>query len=340
MELTRVRAAFQVTANDQDITRMIAERFAGLRVTDETGISADLLEITLVDHDPANPIQIPPKGAELAVSIGWEGSDLVPQGLFVCDEIELGGWPAYMVIRARAAVYETTPKGKTDMQTQKVRAWPAGTKLGDMAKKIAQEHGMAAAVSPALAGTVLPRFDQTEESDISFLLRVAKRYDAIVKPAGGKLLLTKRGASQSAEGVALPKLTIEPGQCADFTMVESSKESPGTVVAYWHSTKGAAKIEIKAGSGEPVRRLRHYYPTAAAATAAAEAELDRRRRGQHKFTARVQGDPLLSADATLVLSGAWRPGVAGDWLISRVAHVIDAGSGYTTELEAEQAGAD
>ncbi|XHF80608.1 hypothetical protein R3J30_02130 [Xylella fastidiosa subsp. multiplex] len=50
---------------------------------------------------------------------------------------------------------------------------------------MAAEHGMTWAISPSLTGVALPHIDQTEESDINVLLRLAQRYDAIAKPAGG-----------------------------------------------------------------------------------------------------------------------------------------------------------
>lgn len=336
MELKRIRARYQVTANDQDITAALAQRFLGLRLADESGTDSDTLEITLADQDPAQPVKIPPKGAELAVFIGWDADPLTPMGVFVCDEIELGGWPGTMTIRARGAIYKATPKGKTDLQSQKARSWPKGTKLGDLAAKIAKEHGMQPVVAQQLAAIVLPQFDQTEESDISFLLRVAKRYDAIVKPSGGTLVLAKRGASENASGGALPVVTITPDLVADWTYTASSREAPGTVIAYWHSTKASKKIQVQVGSGDPVKRLRHYYPTEDAATSAAQAELDRRTRAQVKFNCTVQGDPLLGADARLLLpAGLWREGVAGEWLVDRVEHVLDASGGYCCHLDAE-----
>lgn len=331
-----IKASYLVTANDQDITAAIADRFAGLRLTDGSGTDADVLEITLADHDVLRPIKKPPKGAELRVSIGWDQNPLTPMGLFVCDEIEFGGDPGYMIIRAHAAIYAATPKGKTGLQTQKARSWAKGTKLGDLVAKIAKEHGLESVVSAALAGIVLPQFDQTEESDISFLLRLAKRYDAIAKPAGGKLVLAKRGESVAADGTPLPVVTIERGQVASWSMKESTREAPGTVIAYWHSTKQSKKNQVTVGAGEPVKRLRQFYPTEGAATAAAEAELKRRTRAQVSFSCVTQGDPLLGADTSLELpAGGWREGVAGSWLINTVEHVLDAAGGYVCSLDAE-----
>lgn len=334
----RIAPAFRITANDKDVTSAIASRFKWLRITDETGTQSDLLEIALADNDPTQPVKVPPTGAELRVWLGYDGKPTVDKGLFVCDEIELQGPPDEMVIRARAAVYDQTTRGKTDLQTQKVRDWPNGTKLGAMVQKIAKEHSMQAIVAASLAPIVLPHLAQTEESDISFLVRVLRNYDAVVKPQGGKLIVAKRGESKDASGNAMPAVFVDRLQTSHHNMTKARREKPGTVVAYWHATKTARKVEVTVGSGDPVTRIRHYFPTQAAAQAAAQAALDKRERGEHKLTFSMVGDPALTAERPLTVTG-FREAINGDWLIKRVEHHIDK-SGYRCDVEAEKPNGD
>lgn len=324
---------FRVTANGGDITAKISERLISLRLTDEAGFQSDTLEIALADHDPQNPVAMPPTGAELEVFLGYDTA-AVRMGLFIADEIELAGWPGEMIIRARAAVYNESKRGKTDLQTQKSRSWAAGTKLGDMAAKIAKEHGMEAAVAASLKSITLPHFDQTEESDISFLARIAKRYDAIAKPSGGKIVLAKLGESKTTSGSALPTIAVDASQVSSFRMTRATRETPGTVVAYWHNKGTAKKVEVTVGSGEPVKRLRHHYPNADAAGKAAKAELDARTRAKNTLSLTMPGDPSVAAECRLMLAG-FRDGVNGEWLITRAQHDLD-GSGYRTSIEAEK----
>lgn len=334
MGLIDYRPTFRIEANAKDITATIMDRFVSLRVTDEAGMQSDMVEITLADHDPLVPIQMPETGAELRVFIGYLGQ-AQDMGLFVVDEVELTGWPGMMTIRGKAAPYETSSGGKTDLQTQKSRSWKKGTKLGDMVAKIAKEHGMEPAVSESLRGIVLPHFDQTEESDISFLVRVGKRYDAIAKPAGGKLVLAKLGESKNAQGEDLPAVSVDARQVSRFVMTMARRESPGTVVAYHHSKRASKRIPVTLGSGEPVRRLRHWYPDEAAAKAAAQAELDKRARGEHKLQLTMPGNSALAAECKLTATG-FREGVAGDWLVTRVTHILDKNTGYQCDVECEK----
>lgn len=333
MGLIEISPATRIVANDQDITAAISSRFRSLRLTDSVGLESDTLEITLADHDPLQPIAKPKTGAELELFLGFDGV-ATRMGLFVCDEVETGGWPRHMIIRARAAVYAESKKGKKDLQTQKSRNWPKGTTISAMVGKIAKEHSMEPAVSKSLGKIKLPHLDQTSESDLSFLLRAMKPYGAVVKPASGKLVVAKRGESKTISGDTLPAVTIRPEDTSSWSCRLSTKEGKGTVVAFYRDTKQAKRVEVKVGSGDPVKRLRHASPNADEAKAAAQAELDKRERGQETFSATMVGRPTLAAEGRLVVEG-FGEGEDGEWLLGRVEHVLDE-RGYSCTVEAEK----
>lgn len=322
-----LKPGFMVVANDANITAAIDAHFSSMTITDAVGLESDMLEIVLAD-DPENPIAMPPTGAELSVSIGYDGI-LTDMGVFVVDEIEFSGWPASMVIRGRASVQTESKKGKTSLLTQKSRSWKKDTTISDVVKKIANEHGLTPQVSDSLASLKIPHMDQTDESDLSFLMRISRRYDAVCKPAGGKLLFVKRGESD------LQPVTVMATQCTRYSMTLSRRDSPGTVIAYWHSKKTAKKVEVKVGEGEPVRRLRHWYADETTAKAAAQSELDARKRGEYRLSLSMPGNTAYSAEAPLITLG-FRPDVDGDWLACNVTHTIDKSTGYSCQIEAEK----
>jgi len=330
--------AFKVVANDKDITAAIVERFVELRLTDETGFQSDTLEITLTDTDEANPVKIPPRGAELQLWIGYNGT-LVPKGLFVCNEVEITGWPGKMCLRANAAPYEGTPKGKLDFQSQKSRSWPAGTKIGAMVAQMAKEHGMTAATSPELQSVPLPHIDQSDESDINLLIRLAKKYDAIAKPAGGKLIFAKRGNAKTVSGAELPTISISKSGQTRYSMIVSTRDSAGTVVAFYRDNRAAARHQVSIGTGDPVKRLRMGFKNQAMAIAAVKAEQAKRARGEFKLTVDMPGRPDMTAETNLTMDSTWRDGVAGDWLVTRVEHAIDS-AGYRCIVDAEKPNSD
>lgn len=329
-----IAPGFQILADAADITATVQQRLISLTLTDEVGMESDVLEITMADNDPLVPLQVPPTGAELELFLGYDGI-MQRMGLFVCDEVELAGWPGEMVIRARAAVYDKSKGGKSNLQTQKNRSWPSGTKLAAMVAKVAKEHGMEHAVAKSLQAVTLPHIDQADESDINLLVRVAKKYDAIVKPAGGKITVAKRGESKAVSGEQLAPVLVDLTDCTNYRMTLAKRETAGMVVAYWHAVKKAKRNEVKVGKGEPVRRLKQYYPTQEMALAAARAELERRSRGQQTLALTTTGSPTIAAEAQLIVAGI-RPDVDGEWLISRVTHRLDGSTGYLCDIEAEK----
>ena len=324
---------FRVIANSQDITAKVRERLKHLKLTDETGVTSDTLEICLADHNPHAPVQIPSTGAELQVFLGYDGSAR-RMGLFIVDEIELSGFPGQMTIRARAAPYETTKQGRVDLQSQKTRSWKAGTTLGQLVRRIAGEHRMAPSVSASLARIALPHTDQTNESDMNLLRRLAERYDAVAKPAGGHLLFLRRGDAQSVTGAALARVTLTPSDGGDYTVNITSRDSPGTVIAYYRDISQAERHAVAVGEGEPVRRLRMAYRDKASAESAASAELRRRARGERNLSYTCPGRPEVIAECLVVMRG-FRVGVDGEWLVTRAVHYVGSG-GYSCTIEAEQ----
>ena len=329
----RVQPDWRLLANRADITATIAARLVSLRYTDEAGLESDVLEIVLADHDPDAPIQVPAAGAELELSLGYAGA-LVRVGLFVVDEIEMSGPPGVMTIRARAAPFESSRGGLSQLQTQKRRAWPKGTMLADMARKIAAEHGLRPVIGADLEGIRLPHLDQLDESDVNFLVRIARRYDALVKPAGGRLVLAKRGQAKSASGQTLPAVVLAPDEVSSWRVSITRREQSGTVVAYWHATRQSRRHEVQVGEGEPVFRIKRYYPSPDMAKAAAHAEMDRRARRQATLSLTMPGRIEVQAEGRVVLAG-FREGVDGQWIVTRAEHGLDAG-GLVTSIDAER----
>ena len=129
-------------------------------------------------------------------------------------------------------------------------------------------------------------------------------------------------------------MILAPGDVSRFRVVMSKRETAGMVVAYWHAVKSAKRHEVKVGQGEPVQRLKMYYPTQEMALAAARSELDRRERRKVTVSITLPGRTDLVAEGRVILAG-FRDGVNGEWSITRAEHSLD-GNGFTTTVEAEQ----
>ncbi|RZG78570.1 phage tail protein [Acinetobacter sp. WCHAc060033] len=320
-----LRPYFSVIANGADITNTIMGLYESVSVTDGTGYESDTCEISLADN-PESPIEFPKKGAELRIYMGYD-LEMVDMGLFIVNEVTLSGPPEKMIIRGRAVPQVESKNGITSLATQKSRSWPKSTSISAIVTKIAREHSLEPLISDAIAEITLPHFDQSDESDLNFLLRIAKRYDVICKPAGGKLLFVKRG------DIELPTLTLAKEDVGNWDMTSSTSDNAGTVITYWHDKKNAKKNEVKVGDGEPVKRLRHTYQDEKSAQAAARSAHEQSRRDENKLSLNLVGNPEISAEKPLLLIN-FRDGIAGDWVIEQVTHSIDKSSGFKTSLNA------
>jgi phage protein D len=331
-----IKPAFRLVANSEDITATIMERFVSLTYTDDAGVQSDSLQLTLSDHDPNNRIILPPAGAELELWLGYD-NQAQRMGLFVVDEIEIAGPPDTVTVKAKAAPVATSSSGSGSTRlmvtTQKTRSWDAGLTLGGMVDTIAQEHGLAPAVAASLAPIVLPHVDQVNESDINLLTRLARDYDAIAKPAGGKLVLAKRGESKTVSGKPLPTITLVPGQVTSWRVTIAKRAKAGKVVAVWRDLNSASDKEVAVGDGEPVRRMRHQFTDQASAEKAARSEYDGGQRSEGTLSISMPGDPSVIAEARLQLSG-FRSGVNGEWLVANATHSVDK-SGYRCSIRGE-----
>ncbi|MDF7673555.1 contractile injection system protein, VgrG/Pvc8 family [Acetobacteraceae bacterium ESL0709] len=329
--------AYLVTANDRDITDIIARRLVSLSVTTETEHQSDELTLTLW-NDPLSPIRKPSLGAMLTLDLGYE-QELTRMGNFIVSSLSGQGGKMQgqtMTIQARAAPYSETPGGVTEFQTQKSRSWRAGTTIGAMVAKMASEHGMKAGVSSSLAPIALQHLDQTEEADISFLQKIARHYDAVAKPAGGKLLFITRGESQSASGAVMPPVSLTSHQISEWRWSEDRHITPGTVIALYHETRKAQTFSVSIGSGEPVRRLRRKFRTASDARAAAQAEMARRARSSIEMNLTLPGDATLNGGTSIILDHSLDESTEGQWIIRRATHRLGKQEGFITELDCER----
>lgn len=322
----------RVVANGADITALISDGLTSLEVEDEAGMKSDKATLTLSDTGNYGRIALPSTGAELEIWIGHKNS-AVRMGLFAVDEITMSGPPHQMQISAKAMIAEQTPTGKTEIKSQKTRSFEAGLTINDLVSTIAQEHGLEPAVSGSLGGIVLPHIDQVNESDINLLTRIAWDYDAVVKPAGGKLAVVKHGAGVNSSGVSLPSFVITPDMVSQWSVTLSEVGKSESVVAVWRDKDAAADVEVEVGSGEPKQRLRHRYANAQEAQKAAEAGYRRAQRGSGKLSLSMPGDPFIMAESKIVLSG-FRVGVDGEWTVKSTKHLV-SGSGYKLSLNAE-----
>ena len=327
--------AFEVAAGGEDVTRLIEEHLHELRLTLTSDPGSDRLEFTLADAE--NQLAVPAAERELKVSLGYRDASLAPMGVYYHSESEVQLAPRRLTVRATAADF----RRRSTLKTPKRRSWD-NVSLGQLVRTIAAEHGYEARVAPSLASVVVAHIDQTSESDVHLLRRLARQYDATSKAAGGYLLFMPRGRARSAAtGQALPSVEYAPnardaGERNVLLASHTVRGRPryGAVVATYQDVASAELVHARAGAGEPVYEIREPYPDREQAEAAAAARLARFSRQTRELRMTVVGDPRLVSEGVVSLVD-WPEAAASRWTILRAEHTVSKQRGYVTTVSAE-----
>jgi phage protein D len=312
--------AFRILADGADVTQAIADRLLSMRISDQAGQQSDSLEIALDDRGSLLPV--PRSGAWLRVWLGYSSGGKLPvyMGSFAVDEVDLSMGPRSMVIKATAA--QTAPEL---VKEQKTESWHKTT-LGEVVEKIAKRNGLTLVIKGGLGSVPIKHEDQTNESDQSFLTRLAEKYKATIKPADGKLVVTPR--SQGAGTFA-----IKVDEVTDWRATLKNRGAYGQVKTKWLDRKtNTEKVETFGEKGPlPAYEDKQLFRDQAEAKKAAESRLQSLKSGEVRISLRMPGRPELNADGQVTLQG-FREYVDGAWVIKQITHEL-AGGGYTTSVE-------
>lgn len=336
---------YRISIDGRNITPAFNARLISLTLTDNRGFEADTLDLTLDDSD--GQLALPARGVKIDVALGWSGQALIDKGTFTVDEVEHSGAPDQMTIRAKSADM------RAGLSAKKEKSWNGKT-LADIVKTIAAEHGLKPKISAALGKRKVEHIDQTSESDVNLLTRLALDHDAIATVKKGMLLFMPAGEAESVTGIKFPTSTLvrSSGDQHRFSMAE--RDTYTGVKAYYQDVKKAAKGEviadktgvktssrIKAGkdplapSADSIKVLRHTYANKVNAERAAKAEWQRLLRGAATFSfTAAKAHPELFPELPVIVKG-FKPEIDGtSWIIVRCTHNLST-SGFTTSLEME-----
>jgi len=343
--------AFHLTLAGADITQKIEKRLISLTLTDNRGFEADQLDIELDDAD--GRLELPRRGVALSLALGWQGEALFPKGTYTVDEVEHTGAPDRLVLRARSADFRET------LNTKREKSWHQTT-VGEMVKEIAGRHKLQVGMGDDMAKMTIDHLDQTNESDASFLMRLAKQCGAIACIKNGGLLFIRQGQGKTASGKVLPVITIKRRDGDGHRFVLADRDAYTGVIASWlHTREPAKKPETKVkrkrrkttakkkepeakqgdyliGTDENVLVLSRTYANRANAERAAKMQWERLQRGVATFSIQLaRGRADLYTEMPVKVSGFKSVIDAGEWIITTLTHSLSADSGYTTSIEFE-----
>lgn len=354
--------AAELTIDGRRFGTQAMSRIISISLTDKRGFEADELTIELDDHD--GTIAIPKTGSKITLKLGYKETGLVEKGEYLVSEFTASGSPDRLSITARAADLAET------LAEQVEKSWHKQT-LYQIIETIAKKHKYEYIISKDYQNQKIEHIDQTNESDASFMSRLAEQYDAIATIKNGKLLFIPAGESQTASGQPILPTTITRDSGDSHSFTYSSSNSYQAVRAYYTDKKTGQKKEVIVNKdnaypnkkttqqtktvkgktfkakkkendnqkvnteGQKIKTLRHLYATESGAWSGARGAFKKIQRGVAEFSITLAvGRPDLYPETPAVVKG-FKPEIDAEaWLITEVSHKIDSG-GYTASIQFE-----
>ncbi|KRP52219.1 contractile injection system protein, VgrG/Pvc8 family [Pseudomonas poae] len=303
--------------------------------TDAAGIESDRLELTLNIEGLEG---LPSLSGKIGLRAGYQESGLVEKGEFVITQRTPVLFPMRLMIVATAAPFSVADASGYRQRRSESHG---PTTLGALFRQLVSRHGFSPRVAPALDGIAIAHIDQSNESDMAFITRLAQRYNAVTKPINELYVLAEAGQVKTLSGQLLPEVKLSvtqdnrPGDQAFITArldEKSRAKYMGSRVAWWDAPAGKLRM-VQIGVA-PFKNLRQRYQNESEARAVAEGEL--RRVGREGLTLQIDcpGNPLLAAEGVLMLDETWPSYMQGRWSMTKVTHVGDPATGYRSSIVA------
>lgn len=313
-----------VLVDDLPVAGLFFERLISLTVTDREGVQSDTIDLSFSDAPPH--FASPRRGAVILVTLTTPRGVFV--GRYVVDSVEHGFLPYTITVRGHAA------DQRGEMKTHKSRHWD-DTSVKHVVEEVARDHGLDTRIAASVSDHVYPWLGQQDETDLSFLERLAKRHGALFTIKNGTLLWLDRGRGETAAGTGLAVTTIRTSDIVVGTLrlMDTDTGSARTVKANWQDRDSAARRSVEAEAdpqADGTHLLRDAYGSEAEAQRAADAKAKDMARSSTNLTGTLVGMPGLAAGQPLAIAGV-HPELDGQTFITEeVAHSYSKGGGLTT----------
>ena len=322
------KTSVKVLYDGVDISADVSANLIQFAFTDNAGDKADEVSITLEDRDHLwRGDWYPKKGAKLKCTITPNIGNELPCGEFEIDEIQIGGPPSAVSIKAVSVPITKPIRGE-----KKTRTWE-----GADLKKMGAEVASAAGLSFEWFGGQVPTFnrmDQTDESDLTFLSRLGKEVNHRVKVADGRLVIW----DESEYAGRSPTITVDIGLADLVTSYQFSSKSHDTYKAArvrYHDPVQKIDIDYTENSdtvetGQTLEINRRVESVDQARTIAKK-ELESKNRLEVSGSLDLMGTGEASAGLVTEVAGAGK--FDGNYLIDTARHTVTRNGGWTVSLD-------
>jgi len=308
---------FTLIANGTDVTSKINLDASKISFEDEAGTVAD--EIRLVIE---GSFKKPKYEDELRLYIGTK-----EKGQFFCGVFKVQtstykkGAQNCMEITATAVDFSKSIKVKRNRSYENVSV----KKIVELIAKRSECE-----VSSDFDDIYVIHEEQTSESDLHFLKRLASSYNALFSLKNNKLVFKKR-MKDGKKSDALPRFPLELDELTSVSIENTNKTLYNSCKAIWRDTKDNEQKSVIVGSEQPMKVIKDSFESKADAKTKAQAALDKANAGTKVGDISCAGFTIY-AGGILDLSGTFEDD--GEYEIKSVNHTLDS-NGWNMQIKIE-----
>lgn len=284
---------------------------------DEAGVKSDKVTFSVMPDFPK-----PPPNAKL---------ELIFKTLYkdeIIEELDCGLFHVQAVTRNDNKALSITATGVefNEKQKNKLSHHYVDTKLSSIVKIVADRLGHKTKFQTT--DVSIKSLNQTNETDINFLERIAKDYNVLFSIKNDFIYFVNK------DDDALPVTKIDISKCSSSSMKHSTKEYYKSCEASWHDIDKAKIIKVTVGDGAPLVKIRSSYKDEADAKIKAEAKLKSINKGTVKGSLSLKGINVY-AGTKLELFNTYKGEDDGVFSVENCTHSYSRNGGWNCSLEIE-----
>lgn len=335
------RAKAIVKYQKEDVTAYLNPYLKNLSYTDNLSGQADDLQITLEDRGHLwQQSWMPDRGTTLEAGILTENwpqlqniSTETPLGIFEVDELESSGPPSEVTIKAVSVPYNNNLRGVTH-----TRSWEKAT-----LKTIANDVAVGAEMElfwDTEENPVIDCAEQTEQSDLSFLVSLCEANGLALKVAGTKIVIFDEMKYEAAEPVLtivmpgssrLPEKGLVIAGINSYRLNCKIRDVYAACTVTYQQSKTKSKIsgsyQIEGKKGRTLF-INEQVDSIAAAERLAKKRLREKNKEETTASFTLIGCTILAAGSVVALLGFGE--FDGNYIITKAAHTLHP---FTTNIE-------
>ena len=330
--------SFEISSKNKLLNHFLQTRLLSLSIEDNLETYIDQLTLSFDNRSfGANQfIPHPNTGKDLLLKLGYLPL-LKNMGNFYIDTWSVSAPPATLQITAKSI---DLTKGFFNQQTEvwQRNATEEKKTVADVIEAIAKNHSLTTQISPIYSNETIQEY-QYVESDIHFLSRLAKQYNAFYKIKANKLTFMEYDELKKNNN-PLIQISLTPSSTMHWQVQHQEGENYTRVEAYWYNYD-TASYQLESYplanqqtmiSPEKIFTLREIFSIKEEANYACKAKFRLLARNKQIISLQCLGNPELSTGKNLQLK-QFQSEINGNWILDSIHHNLD-NRGFTSNIHA------